>query len=247
MTTEAFNFGNPSAPDNSDGGQVYVLACEWEAGVAGSSLGGRWRCPTNAPGITTQMLLYRKSDMALLASKTFTPSAGVDNDVLFDSAVSVAANARYVTGVLTDRYAATASYGWPATTTNLTAPAGVNGRLATTTAGNPVYPGTISGNASNFHIGPLWEATGATITGTAVANLGTLAGAVVGLRTVVGTAVAGLGRVTTTIAGLRTVGGTALGNLRGLTATATTIGPSRDLDVELGAPYTDWHVGQPHL
>lgn len=100
------------------------------------------------------MLLYRKSDMQLLASKVFTlPTAG-DNDVSFDTPVAVAANTRYVSAVLANRYAFTVG-GWPFTAATMTAPSGVNGRLATTVADTPVYPSTIHASAANFFIGPL--------------------------------------------------------------------------------------------
>lgn len=156
MATEAFNFGTPANPDNSDGGQVYVFGCEWQSSLPGTCTGGRWRRSTNQVGVLCYMLLYRKSDQALLASRTFTPSAG-DNDVTFVSSVDIDAATRYVSAVLADRYAYTLA-GWPFTTEHMTAPAAVNGRLITTTAGNPTYPANVHGAAANFFIGPLFEA-----------------------------------------------------------------------------------------
>lgn len=159
--TEAFDFGNPTDPDNADGVQVYVFGCEWESTTAGTVTGGRWRRPTNAPSGNCYMLLYLKSDMSLLASKVFTlPTAG-DNDVLFDTPVAVSAGTRYVSAVLANRYAFTLG-GWPFSSgpgAIMTAPSGVNGRLVTTTADTPAYPANVHGSAANFFIGPLGEFT----------------------------------------------------------------------------------------
>lgn len=151
---EAFDFGTPANPDNSDGGQVYVFGCRWGSTATGPVSGGRWRRPTNPPTVTCYMLLFRFSDQVELARKTFTPGVG-DNDVFFDAAVNVAAGVDYVSAVLADRYAFTLG-GWPFTTLSMTAAAGVNGLLTTTTAGNPVFPGTVHGSAANFFIGPLF-------------------------------------------------------------------------------------------
>lgn len=156
---EAFNFGNPTNPDNADGSNVYVFGCEWDSSTPGSVTGGRWRRPTNPPTGNLYMLLYEKGDTNPLASKLFTLPGVGDNDILFDSPVSIAAGVRYISAVLSNRYAFT-SGGWPFATLSLTAPAGVNGRLVQTVANTPAYPSNVHGGAANFFIGPLFEPTG---------------------------------------------------------------------------------------
>lgn len=176
--TEIFNFGNPTDPDNNDGGQVYTMGCEWESSVVGSVTGGRWRAPTNPPATQCRMALFRVSDLAKVAeSNLFTATPNADNDVSFTSPFTIAAATRYVSAIVTDRYVFTLA-GWPFTTTHMTAPSGVNGRLATTTAGVAVYPSTIHASAANFFVGPIFDpSTGLTTslgliteTDTALAN-----------------------------------------------------------------------------
>jgi hypothetical protein len=241
--TEAFNFGNPTDPDNSDGGLVYVFGCEWESAVAGLVTGGRWRRPTNAPGVLCYMLLYRKSDMAELARKTFTPSAG-DNDITFDSAVSASASTRYVSAVLADRYAFTVG-GFPFTTTNLTAPAGVNGRLATTVADTPVYPSNIHGSAANFFIGPLFTPTSVDAAGTA-AGTGSGTGDAFVTRIAAGSG-DGLGSAAADAVRIAVVAGTAAG-IGAASASATVVTPSghEAAGWSAGRPHGRWHAGPPH-
>lgn len=241
--TEAFNFGNPTDPDNSDGGQVYVFGCEWESAVAGLVTGGRWRRSTNAPGVTCYMLLYRKSDMAELARKTFTASAG-DNDITFDSAVSASASTRYVSAVLSDRYGFTIG-GFPFATTSLTAPAGVNGRLATTVADTPVYPSTIHGSAANFFVGPLFTPTSVDADGT---TAGTGSGAGDAFVTRIGAGLAdGVAGAAADAIRVAVLAATAAG-IGAVTASAQVVTPSghEAAGWSAGHPHGRWHAGPPH-
>lgn len=156
---QSITFAPPAVPDQSDGGQVYVLGCQCETqgtAVAFTIDGVEWRCPNNAPTTATRALLYRNSDTsAPMAAKNFSPSLGVVNTVLFDAPVAGSHSEDYVVGVLTDRYAYTSPGGWPLSSTNIIAQSGVNGRLVFTTAGVNAYPNIVSGGATNFHISPI--------------------------------------------------------------------------------------------
>lgn len=163
---EAFAFGNPTTTNQADGAgpTVYTLGTEWFASVAAPIVGGRWRAPDTVPSISCNMLLYRVSDQALLASSgAFTPTAGVENDVLFSSPFTSVIDEHYVTAVLTNRYTFSNPGGFPHTTTHLTAPAGVNGRFRIVTAGNPAFPDSIHPGGVGYQVGPLVETTVVTL------------------------------------------------------------------------------------
>ncbi len=170
--TEVLGFGSPATADQSDGGQWYTLGCVFSSTVAGLVTGARWRAPTNSPGGQCRVVLYRQSDQVKVAeSDLFTAANGVDNNASFVTPFSIAAGTNYVVGAVTDRYAFT-NGGWPFTSTPgsyMTAAAGsgttANGRFGTTTSGVSVYPGTASGAAANFFVGPLFEPYVLTLTG----------------------------------------------------------------------------------
>jgi hypothetical protein len=136
---------------------VFSIGTEWEASTSEPVIGNRWRAPTTVPSIQCRMGLYRKGDQLLVAqSQLFTPVAGIDNDVLFDTPFTAAALTRYVSVVVTNRYAFTTAAGWPFAAGVLTAPSGVNGRFGATTAGTLVWPNSVSPGAVCYFIGPLY-------------------------------------------------------------------------------------------
>jgi hypothetical protein len=158
---EAFDWGDPEFPDNSDGvGVLYTLGVEWYCAIDGDCTGVRWCAPTSLPGVNLYALLYEVSNTTPLAIKAFTWTAGGDVDVTFDSSVPITADTHYIAAVLTDRYSATAHYTWPHTDGDLTAPDSVNGCLASASADTPAYPSSPSGNQANFHVGPIVDTGG---------------------------------------------------------------------------------------
>lgn len=166
MATETFSFGTPSTL-NGDDGVIYILATEWESSATGSWTGNQWYAPATIDGNNHYMLAYLKTSGTtgtLLSSQVFTPTAGILQTVSFSSPLAIAASTRYVACVLTQRYTATGSFGWPSTTTHLTAPSGVNGRLVVTSANTAAFPSTVSGTANCFHISPSVDFVSATRT-----------------------------------------------------------------------------------
>jgi hypothetical protein len=177
--TEAFTWAALTGSDAIDG-TPYMLGDEFEASVTGSVTGVRWRAPDSGSGLGAPCIakLYRVSDTAEVATSDgagFTPTGGVNNDIAFVTPFAISAGVRYVAAVLTRRYAYT-SGGFPYSSS----PAGVmtaqQGRLRTTTAGNPVFPNTTT--TLCFHIGPLFEPDAIVVDGTfqAAAPAAALAG-----------------------------------------------------------------------
>lgn len=156
-------YGTPNTLDQADGVQAYVLATRVKADIDAYYLGLTWWRPTNAPSITCSALLYPDTNLAPLASEDFdaAPLSGGTNTILFDTPILVSANTFVRTGILTNRYAVTIGLAppiWPYSNgSHLSAPDDNNGCLATTTAGVYAWPGTASGNKSNFFVGPLIE------------------------------------------------------------------------------------------
>ncbi len=165
MATEILNFGAATTTNQCDGAgpTVYMLGCEFESSVAGSITGNSWFAPTGGVSITCIMKLYRVSDMAEMATSAgFTATAGADNQISFTVPFTPVAGVRYVSAVLTNCYQFKNPGGFPYTTAHLTAPAtgtggALNGRFVITTAGNPVFPTTVS--AVNFMISPIMDFT----------------------------------------------------------------------------------------
>lgn len=166
MAEEYIDFGTPVNLDQSDGSPatVYCLGCEERLTVAGTAVACTWFAPTNVPSIQCNLLIYRKSDQALLASTGgFTPTPGVNNIVDLITPVALSAytgdnSTVYVATVLTNRYTYTLG-GFPFAQGNLTAPAtggpegAGNGRFREVTAGNPAYPNNIHPSAANYFVG----------------------------------------------------------------------------------------------
>lgn len=120
MAIETLGLPDPASIDVFDGGQDYDLAVGWSCAVAGSVLGVEWFAPTNPPTVTTLAKLWRVSDNALLASKTFVPIDGIRQDILFDTPVPIGAATAYRVSIYTDRFTLTFDYGgWPITNGNL--------------------------------------------------------------------------------------------------------------------------------
>lgn len=120
MAIETLGLPDPASIDVFDGGQDYDLAVGWSCAVPGSVLGVEWFAPTNPPTVTTVAKLWRVSDNALLASKTFVPVDGIRQQILFDTAVPITAATGYRCSVYTDRFTLTFDYpGWPITSGNL--------------------------------------------------------------------------------------------------------------------------------
>jgi hypothetical protein len=166
MAEEYIDFGTPVNLDQSDGtpATVYCLGCEERLTVAGTAVACTWFAPTTAPTVSCNLLVYRKSDQALLASTgAFTPTLGVNNVVDLITPVALDAytgdnSTVYVATVLTNRYTFTLG-GFPFAQGNLTAPAtggpggAGNGRYREVTAGNPAFPNNIHPSAANYFVG----------------------------------------------------------------------------------------------
>lgn len=150
----------PEDPDQSDGGQHYVLGMRFGSPTqpGGSCIGADWLCPTVGPAGSQQIALFNLSGTQLAISNTFIGVPGVINRVLFVTPFTLVAGTEYVIGVQTNRYAFTNTPApWPATSSPsgfMSAPA-ANGRLATTTAGVMVFPNLVSGSGSSYHLTPV--------------------------------------------------------------------------------------------
>jgi hypothetical protein len=105
------------------------------------------------------MVLFTAADHLKVAeSALFTAAGAEENEVLFVTPYEIEAGIRYVSAVVTNRYAyTTGPSGFPFTSEegHLLAPADVNGRFEISAGGSgqEVWPGQIG--ASNYHIGPL--------------------------------------------------------------------------------------------
>jgi hypothetical protein len=159
VAEETFTFGAATNPDQAD--TPFMLGVRWSSAVAGQSAAVEWLRPTNLPTIDVYCALYRASDQQLVASGgPFAPNtltAGL-NRLNFTAAAAIEPTETYVSAVLTNRYAFSVPGGWPFTTASMTAPLSGNGRLASTSAGTLVYPGTAHVNNANFHVSPVFEA-----------------------------------------------------------------------------------------
>jgi len=115
----------PTGVDGVDGSTYYAMGAEFAlTGGVGQRdcLGIQWRAPTNTPnpGLPTvnhRVMLYRKQDNSLLASKEFTPVPGQYNNVMFDSPVRLLDGFTYdyVAAVYTWHYVFASPPGAPGT------------------------------------------------------------------------------------------------------------------------------------
>lgn len=166
------DFGTPAAAD-ADDGTAYNLGSTFTLDEDRPIVGVRWRVPLTLPATNPTFTLWDRDTFALLAlievdRTLLTP--GADYEATFPAPYAGVAGVVYVAAVHTTRYTATPNYAWPATSVlgTTTMPAGENGRFAfTATADN--FPGSVSGNASAYHVSPLVEVADApgdqTVTG----------------------------------------------------------------------------------
>jgi hypothetical protein len=178
MATEAFAFGAPGTPDQSDGGQYYALGMRFSAPTqaGGSCTGADWRCPDIGPAGTQQVALYNLSGTQLAISNTFVGTPGAYNRVLFITPFTLIPGTTYMIAVLTNRYAFTisafVSSGFTSTPGGfLTAPAVTNCYFKETTAGVMVLPDTNPATKPNYHISPVVEFGGAAANATLAITL----------------------------------------------------------------------------
>lgn len=144
---ESVSFTNPvpNTTDNVDGNDVYTLGIKFRVTVSKPCYGVRWRVPDTAPlpnGNPHVASLWDRETEQLLLSKSFTPTPGQYQDILFDSTINLDPSpAEYVVGVYMWHYVHRApepSSGW-----TLVSPSGniqaYEGRLA---SGNG-YPSVV--------------------------------------------------------------------------------------------------------
>lgn len=214
--------GAPDAPDFD--GNRHIFGNDFKANATGS-ITGVWYYHTssNEPTEVT-VLLHRQATQALLRSKNTSTAGLTDNTwnlVNFDSAYTYSTPDEVVT----------ISASWPSggfvyktgasehSSGGLTAVIGGTGRFKNSSAAETDYPTSTSANLA-CPVGMEFTAGANTVTGTAAAGLGALAGASTGLRKVLGVAAAPLGALAGAVAGTRTTFGTAAAALGGLTAEA---------------------------
>ncbi len=98
----------PASTNNVDGSQAYHMGARFHLLDGAECVGARWWVPDTVPtppGGTHYFTLWRVSDETLLAQKSFTPVPGGDQDVLFDTPVTLSAvSEEYVVAVYTIGY-----------------------------------------------------------------------------------------------------------------------------------------------
>lgn len=143
ITTESVVWPQePAFPDNADGTQTYNMGIQFSLLAPKSGVGVRWRVPNTvlAPqgGEGHVASIWRVSDQVRIASKVFTPTPGVYQDVLFDIPPALAASTFYVAAIYTR------SYVYRASSASVTSPSGnltvSGGRLVPFNAGSNMYP-----------------------------------------------------------------------------------------------------------
>ncbi len=159
---EALAWANPvpnltNASDGAGDPIVYTMGIRFHLLQAATCHGVRWRVPdtvTPAPAGGHQVSLWNAGTSAQAALKTFTPTPGVYQDVLFDTPVDlVAAPQEYVAAVTTVRYVHRApdpASGWLVESPSLNV-RGDKGRLVT--GPTAAYPS--SGSDALYYVSPL--------------------------------------------------------------------------------------------
>lgn len=148
--TDVLNFTPPANPDAPDA--EVSLGLTWSSSANGTWVGNRIRITDTAPGAGLITRAYTALGL-LLATEPYVPVPGGYQDVMFASPVAIGAGILYVAMYITDRYADTGAYPWPATSTD--------GKLTTVGAtpsafdygATPVLPANPT--ATNFYISPI--------------------------------------------------------------------------------------------
>lgn len=158
MANQTFTFAAPALPDLNDGAEL-TLGVVFAVSESVPCIGIQWRVPVTPPSGNCTLSLWNADTQAKLAGKSadFTGLGGTDQQVLFDAPVTLDVGTNYLASVYTpNAYVATTSYTWPQTDGVLTADAS-NDRFV----GWPTeaYPTNVSGNASNYHVGPIVQVT----------------------------------------------------------------------------------------
>lgn len=158
VSYEAVNWVSPPTLTDATDSTTYVMGCSFTVVTSKPCYGIRWRVTDTitTPGGSGQFYatLFSLSPNTKLAQKVFTPVAGGDQDILFDTPVTLSTSLTYTVSILTVRYSfrtASSVGGFP-----FSSPSGnvvaSTGRLSTTTD-----PDTVPGGdfASIFYISPL--------------------------------------------------------------------------------------------
>jgi hypothetical protein len=148
--------GVPTDTDLVDPGETYNMGIRFSLVNAKPCYGISWRVPDSVStppfGIHVAKI-WRVSDEVQMASKEFTPTPGVSQQVLFDATVNLAALTNYVASVHTQHYVFRASGGvWP------TSPSGnvVTDESRLVSSVNPAtYPA--SAGSALYYVSPLIE------------------------------------------------------------------------------------------
>lgn len=213
MAGQTFSFGTPATTDQADGGQLYILGVKWSSDADGSWTGVQWRIPDSMGGETHYVAGFDATGNTLLQQKTFVAAVGTTQQVSFTTPIAITAGHVYSAAVLTNHYVFTGSYTWPHTDGHLTA---TTGQLATTSADDVTYPTTDT--LTNFHVSPIVDFGGGSVSGTATRALGAVVGAASGVRKTFGSATRALGALTAAATGQRATfgsGAKALGSITG--------------------------------
>jgi len=148
----------PAAPtftDLSDGTSTYNMGVQFSLVSGKNCVGVRWRVPDTVAtpiGGPHSIALWRVSDLALLASKTFVPAPGGYQDVLFDAPAACSTGLEYVASIYTNHYVFRAAGGnWPVTSPSGNVVADI-GKLIADQPPN-TYPS--SSQNSYYYISPL--------------------------------------------------------------------------------------------
>jgi len=204
MTERLYSTQTPET-DSNDPATKHTYGMRLAFSAAGTISAGRIWCPNPKPPTYFGWALFRVSDQALLSSVDLTAvslTAGAWNPVTLSGSVSVLSSETYVVAAHYEgghQVFSTSSVPFPLSNgAHITADTGmfVNGGTPST------YPGSTFALYAFADVE--FAAGGSTVTGTASATLGALAGAATGVRTTFGTAAATLGA----LVGLATVIGT---------------------------------------
>jgi hypothetical protein len=144
-TPEAVAWPDPPSLLDAEDSDTYNMGLEFSitAGSDGSWVGNEWNpAPlTNvAPAGGSYIAKAWNSDTTELASKIFTPTPGVKNQVMFDTPVTVTPGVSYIASMYTKRYVFLSNIVW-----NQTSPSGRihadKGRLTSDNSGVGTFPG----------------------------------------------------------------------------------------------------------
>lgn len=144
MAVEALAWpAEPTLTDAVDTGETYNMGGRFSLAGGGPCPGVRWRVPgsvTTPPVDGHVVAIWRVSDQTRIAAKTFVPTPGGYQDVLFDTPVTLLSGVFYVVSVYTQHYVFRNAAGL----LPVSSPSGNivmdEGRLASSGAGSSVYP-----------------------------------------------------------------------------------------------------------